>query len=821
MLQAAYLISLCLFPLSATRLRKYDLRFEMTDPFGWKGCKGREKHWKAEKYTEEGNGSSVWCTFLVDRLRNRGTNRSRLDAPRGCVFRTTWSWLLPLELCFTTLRCPASSYLICQIPTGSLRPLGVVEDVGTAPDPTSDLPGVSVTFPMCGSLHWKPEASGLPMANGFEHLRHPEKSLHHHPFVSPVWLWEARSRPGCQGPQRKYAGYLSTTSWKLKVSGSRVIREMMMKKEKKWMEKSKRSEATLTTDDTCACNMGWMRTWANAVCDHLNKEKQSRDADTNNQQERLQKQTSSAVVQSTASTSHWLMYSWVSTCFRSFNMLLGLSLCVPNSLVVNAPNLFTFWPVREFLVEIHTSKMDLWGVVFTVTTPCKYFFCAVAVFASTIWWRRQAMVIFVVRWVSWELRCSWKQRLWRVSYQQVVHAEGAQPRPYLVHLRSLASACPAATDSPKVMNGSKISFANLTSSLPMAASISCASRTLRLALPDSTAWRGLPSFLPTQSLPCLPVQTSFFHMFLQGWAPTSCRGSLDGTISLSSSRCCIYPSTIPPMQCTRTSEVLSTDGKQRVSRSIMSCRKLICGISFNYDELHQESLHCHQLEKELDDWCQYWYFQNGTGLSCCSPDSWCRRFNVVNASLKSERSLTGPGFSRIIERHPPILSVSKVLCLRHMIREIFLRKFVHLDTDFFSSIMFELRFTKCRIFQETIVNPFKMPFDASLFQIMSLMIVSLFWSFPISMAMRTSLLNDIVRDWEKVQCILNGASAGFTFFQEMPASAIDDALTPVQQAFFALRFRICLEQLKQLYITHVLNHLLGFFTKWDVGIILL
>ena len=43
-------------------------------------------------------------------------------------------------------------------------------------------------------------------------------------------LWEARSRPGCQGPQRKYAGYLSTTSWKLKVSGSRnsrVIREMM------------------------------------------------------------------------------------------------------------------------------------------------------------------------------------------------------------------------------------------------------------------------------------------------------------------------------------------------------------------------------------------------------------------------------------------------------------------------------------------------------------------------------------------------------------------------------------------------------------------
>ena len=36
------------------------------------------------------------------------------------------------------------------------------------------------------------------------------------------------------------------------------------------------------------------------MCDHVNKEKQSRDADTNNKEERLQKQTSSAVVQSTA-----------------------------------------------------------------------------------------------------------------------------------------------------------------------------------------------------------------------------------------------------------------------------------------------------------------------------------------------------------------------------------------------------------------------------------------------------------------------------------------------------------------------------------------
>ena len=122
-------------------------------------------------------------------------------------------------------------------------------------------------------------------------------------------------------------------------------------------------------------------------------------------------------------------------------------------------------------------------------------------------------------------------------------------------------------------------------------------------------------------------------------------------------------------------------------------------------------------------------------------------------------------FQNYWERDPPVFSVSKVLCLRHMIGEIFLRKFVHLDTDFFSSIMFELRFTKFRISQESIVNPFKMPLDASLSKIMGNMIVSLFFGLPISIATRSSLLNDINLNWEKVQCTLKGASTGFTSFK--------------------------------------------------------
>ena len=41
------------------------------------------------------------------------------------------------------------------------------------------------------------------------------------------------------------------------------------------------------------------------------------------------------------------------------------ALRVTNSIVVTVPDLFTFWPVREFLVEFHTAKLVLWGVVFT------------------------------------------------------------------------------------------------------------------------------------------------------------------------------------------------------------------------------------------------------------------------------------------------------------------------------------------------------------------------------------------------------------------------------------------------------------------------
>ena len=110
----------------------------------------------------------------------------------------------------------------------------------------------------------------------------------------------------------------------------------------------------------------------------------------------------------------------------------------------------------------------------------------------------------------------------------------------------------------------------------------------------------------------------------------------------------------------------------------------------------------------------------------------------------------------------------------------------YFDTGLFSSTMFELRFTNHCIFQETILNPFKIPFDVFFLKLFALIMLSLFLSLPKLMAMNSSLLNDIILNWAKVQCTMNGVSTGFTFFQESPANARNDALHPVKKAFIAI-----------------------------------
>ena len=85
-------------------------------------------------------------------------------------------------------------------------------------------------------------------------------------------------------------------------------------------------------------------------------------------------------------------------CFRSLHTLLGFSLCTSRHQFncCRCTNLLNFWPVREFLVEIHTAEMDLWGVIFnvrrwyrscsTVTTETKFSMVHQIVFhLDTLW----------------------------------------------------------------------------------------------------------------------------------------------------------------------------------------------------------------------------------------------------------------------------------------------------------------------------------------------------------------------------------------------------------------------------------------------------
>ena len=113
--------------------------------------------------------------------------------------------------------------------------------------------------------------------------------------------------------------------------------------------------------------LGWTetQTWA-TVCVHLNKEdSQGTMTLTDNKEERLRK---------TKDLQCMMTHALASTTLTDFPSVSGhfahcwdfhSALRVNNSLVVAVPNLFTFWPVRKFLIQIHTAKTVLWGVVFT------------------------------------------------------------------------------------------------------------------------------------------------------------------------------------------------------------------------------------------------------------------------------------------------------------------------------------------------------------------------------------------------------------------------------------------------------------------------
>ena len=96
-------------------------------------------------------------------------------------------------------------------------------------------------------------------------------------------LWEARSRPRCQGPQRSRTGVFFHHILEDEVVGQKEEqgdqRDVEEGDEVNGEFESIRETQNEMTHGTCAWKWDECGPWANAVWCHLNKEKQSRDAD--------------------------------------------------------------------------------------------------------------------------------------------------------------------------------------------------------------------------------------------------------------------------------------------------------------------------------------------------------------------------------------------------------------------------------------------------------------------------------------------------------------------------------------------------------------
>ena len=122
---------------------------------------------------------------------------------------------------------------------------------------------------------------------------------------------------------------------------------------------------------------------------------------------------------------------------------------------------------------------------------------------------------------------------------------------------------------------------------------------------------------------------------------------------------------------------------------------------------------------------------------------------------------------------------------------------------------------------EAIVNSFKFLFETSLSSIVGYEMLFLCFGFNVPSTSTSPLGNNVVLHWESIQSPWVKILAGFTFFQEMSTSAIDNSLIPIKKAFWALHFWNCFASPGQLYIAHFTNHRFQFVTGWVVGVILL
>ena len=115
-----------------------------------------------------------------------------------------------------------------------------------------------------------------------------------------------------------------------------------------------------------------------------------------------------------------------------------------------------------------------------------------------------------------------------------------------------------------------------------------------------------------------------------------------------------------------------------------------------------------------------------------------------------------------------------------MVGMIFICKSIHLSTKIFVSTIFNHSSAECFISYESVMDSLETLFLASFLHLVSQIIFFVSQLLTISMSVRSSFLDDVLRDRKKVHRVIDELLIGSSFFmQEMPACAIDDADIPI------------------------------------------
>ena len=95
---------------------------------------------------------------------------------------------------------------------------------------------------------------------------------------------------------------------------------------------------------------------------------------------------------------------------------------------------------------------------------------------------------------------------------------------------------------------------------------------------------------------------------------------------------------------------------------------------------------------------------------------------------------------------PPVILVERVFLWCQMVGMIFIRKRISFSAKIFVSIIFNHSFTESWISFESIMDSLEVLFLALLLQLVSRMVFLVPWLFTISMSVRSSILDDVLRN---------------------------------------------------------------------------